>query len=97
MKLCCNVFSVLILWISVNGELRIIRSCGYVGEVEDSKTPLKCNRQLLSNSNEIFYCVCSDNLCNSADSFNLSNNSLIKLLYATGFSVLVKLNFKKIE
>lgn len=52
----------------VNGEIRVIRTCGYI---EGRSNKNKCERISISNANEMRYCECDANLCNSAKSHKI--------------------------
>lgn len=51
--------------LSVDNDIRVIRSCGYVEGQQDMNS---CERRSISHSNEVRYCQCDGNLCNGSES-----------------------------
>lgn len=63
--------------ILVDGETRIIRSCGYI---EGKSGKNSCERQPISNANEMRYCQCDEDLCNKSSSQKMARSLALVLL-----------------
>lgn len=48
-------------WFAVEGKKRVIRECGYIMDDRDDKA---CPRRTGTKEVEVFYCSCTQPLCN---------------------------------
>lgn len=56
--------------ILVDEKVRVIRSCGYIADLEEQPLKKKCRRRSPSKGVEIFSCECRGELCNTSQNLN---------------------------